>query len=340
MSANESKLAASKSPLRMKKDNHILTIIALMLLVCIIMLILKPGSYFTVLNVRSMIFQFPEYGILAFGMRVCMIAGGIDLSLVGIMNFTGVLAAMIVTKMTEGGEGMAIPAILVAIVTALVVGGACGAFNGFIIGYFNIPAMLVTLCGLQLYTGLAYGITGGPAINGMCDAFKNIANGTVAGIPYVLFIYIIVVAVVAFVMRSTVFGNEIYFLGSNAKASRYSGINTLRVTIMTHMFSGILGGVSGILITSHLNSAKSSNGSTYTLLTLLIVVLGGIHPDGGKGRVTGVALATILLQMIANAFGLLHMDDNAKTFVNGCLLVAALLLDVYLDKRAAKKKAA
>lgn len=321
-------------------DTHILTIVGLMVLALILMAILQPGNYFTLKNAKSMIFQFPEYGILAFGMMVCMIAGGIDLSLVGIMNFTGVLAAMIVTKMTEGGEGMAIPAILVAIVTALVVGGACGAFNGFIIGYFNIPAMLVTLCGLQLYTGLAYGITGGPAINGMCDAFKNIANGTVAGIPYVLFIYIIVVAVVALVMRSTVFGNEIYFLGSNAKASRYSGINTLRVTIMTHMFSGILGGVSGILITSHLNSAKSSNGSTYTLLTLLIVVLGGIHPDGGKGRVTGVALATILLQMIANAFGLLHMDDNAKTFVNGCLLVAALLLDVYLDKRAAKKKAA
>ena len=321
-------------------DTHILTIVGLMVLALILMAILQPGNYFTLKNAKSMIFQFPEYGILAFGMMVCMIAGGIDLSLVGIMNFTGVLAAIIVTKMTEGGEGMAIPAILVAIVTALVVGGACGAFNGFIIGYFNIPAMLVTLCGLQLYTGLAYGITGGPAINGMCDAFKNIANGTVAGIPYVLFIYIIVVAVVAFVMRSTVFGNEIYFLGSNAKASRYSGINTLRVTIMTHMFSGILGGVSGILITSHLNSAKSSNGSTYTLLTLLIVVLGGIHPDGGKGRVTGVALATILLQMIANAFGLLHMDDNAKTFVNGCLLVAALLLDVYLDKRAAKKKAA
>ena len=321
-------------------DTHILTIVGLMVLALILMAILQPGNYFTLKNAKSMIFQFPEYGILAFGMMVCMIAGGIDLSLVGIMNFTGVLAAMIVTKMTEGGEGMAIPAILVAVVTALVVGGACGAFNGFIIGYFNIPAMLVTLCGLQLYTGLAYGITGGPAINGMCDAFKNIANGTVAGIPYVLFIYIIVVAVVAFVMRSTVFGNEIYFLGSNAKASRYSGINTLRVTIMTHMFSGILGGVSGILITSHLNSAKSSNGSTYTLLTLLIVVLGGIHPDGGKGRVTGVALATILLQMIANAFGLLHMDDNAKTFVNGCLLVAALLLDVYLDKRAATKKAA
>lgn len=323
-------------------DTHILTIVGLMVLAMILMAILQPGSYFTLKNVKSMIFQFPEYGILAFGMMVCMIAGGIDLSLVGIMNFTGVLAAMIVTKMAgpEAGTGAQIAAILLAVLTALAVGGLCGAFNGFIIGYFNIPAMLVTLCGLQLYTGLAYGITGGPAINGMCDAFKNIANGSVAGIPYVIFIYILVVAAVAFVMKSTVFGNEIYFLGSNAKASRYSGINTLKVTIMTHMFSGILGGVSGILITSHLNSAKSSNGSTYTLLTLLIVVLGGVHPDGGKGRVTGVALATILLQMIANAFGLLHMDDNAKTFVNGCLLVAALLLDVYLDKRAAKKKAA
>ena len=321
-------------------DTHMLTIAGLMALALIIMAVLQPGDYFTLRNVRSMIFQFPEYGILAFGMMVCMIAGGIDLSLVGIMNFTGVLAALIVTQMTAGGTdtSMAVPAILVAVLTALVVGGLCGAFNGFVIGYFNIPAMLVTLCGLQLYTGLAYGITGGPAINGMCDAFKNIANGTVAGIPYVLFIYIIVVAVVAFVMKSTVFGNEIYFLGSNAKASRYSGINTLKVTVMTHMFSGILGGVSGILITSHLNSAKSSNGSTYTLLTLLIVVLGGVHPDGGKGRVMGVALATILLQLITNAFGLLHMDDNAKTFVNGWLLVAALLLDAYLDKRALKKK--
>ena len=131
-------------------DTHILTIVGLMVLALILMAILQPGNYFTLKNAKSMIFQFPEYGILAFGMMVCMIAGGIDLSLVGIMNFTGVLAAMIVTKMTEGGEGMAIPAILVAIVTALVVGGACGAFNGFIIGYFNIPAMLVTLCGLQL----------------------------------------------------------------------------------------------------------------------------------------------------------------------------------------------
>lgn len=110
-------------------DTHILTIVGLMVLALILMAILQPGNYFTLKNAKSMIFQFPEYGILAFGMMVCMIAGGIDLSLVGIMNFTGVLAAMIVTKMTEGGEGMAISAILVAIVTALVVGGCLWCFQ-------------------------------------------------------------------------------------------------------------------------------------------------------------------------------------------------------------------
>ena len=318
-------------------DTHIMTILGLMVLVMIMMLILEPGNYFTLKNMRSMIYQFPEYGILSLGMMACMIAGGIDLSLVGIMDFTGVLAALIVKNMVTAEGGMTVPAILLAVIVALAVGGLCGAFNGFIIGFFDIPAMLVTLCGLQLYKGLAYGITGGPAINGMCDEFKAIANGSIAGIPYVLLIFIAVLVVVSFVMKSTVFGNEIYFLGSNAQAAKYSGINTLKVTVMTHMFSGILGGCSGILITSHLNSAKSSNGETYTLLSLLIVVLGGVHPDGGKGRVMGVVLATILLQMIANALGLMHIDDNTKTFINGCMLVAALLLDVYLDKRAQKR---
>ncbi len=329
---NKTKAAGKRMP-----DTHIMTILGLMILVLVIMLILQPGSYFTLMNMRSMIYQFPEYGILSMGMMACMIAGGIDLSLVGIMNFTGVLAALIVKNMVTPEGGMVVPAILLAVIVALAVGGLCGAFNGFIIGYFNIPAMLVTLCGLQLYKGLAYGITGGPAINGMCDPFKAIANGSIAGIPYVLFIFVAVLLAVAFVMKSTVFGNEIYFLGSNAQAARYSGINTLKVTVMTHMFSGILGGVSGILITSHLNSAKSSNGETYTLMSLLIVVLGGVHPDGGKGRVMGVVLATILLQMIANALGLMHIDDNTKTFINGCMLVAALLLDVYLDRRAQKR---
>ena len=109
------------------------------------------------------------------------------------------------------------------------------------------------------------------------------------------------------------------------------------VKTATNNHGGILGGISGIIITSHLNSAKSSNGSTYTLLSLLIVVLGGINPDGGGGTVAGVTFSIVLLQLIANAFTIMHAPDTLKTLVNGCLLVAALILDKVMQKREMQK---
>ncbi len=313
-------------------DPHIKALLGMMAFVLILMAILKGDTYFTIPNLRSMFFQFPEYGILTFGMMMCMIAGGIDLSLVGIMNLAGVVCALIIKNM--GGNGVSI---MIGIVVAVLVGAICGAFNGFIIGSLNIPAMLVTLCGLELYSGLALAITGGPAINSLPDAFKNIANGSVGSIPIVIFIFIAVVLAVTFIMKCTVFGHEVYYLGTNAQASRYSGINNLKVTVMTYMCSGILGGIAGIVITSHLNSAKSSNGSSYTTLSLLIAVLGGINPDGGEGKVGGVLLSIVLLQLVANAFTIMRAPDTTRTLVNGCLLVLALIIDKVTVTRRARR---
>ena len=313
-------------------DPHIKALLGMMAFVLILMAILKGDTYFTIPNLRSMFFQFPEYGILTFGMMMCMIAGGIDLSLVGIMNLAGVVCALIIKNM-GGSTG----SIVIGIIVALVVGAACGAFNGFIIGSLNIPAMLVTLCGLELYSGLALAITGGPAINSLPDAFKNIANGSIGAIPIVIFIFIAVVLIITFIMKCTVFGHEIYYLGTNAQASKYSGINNLKVTIMTYMCSGILGGIAGVVITSHLNSAKSSNGSSYTTLSLLIAVLGGINPDGGEGKVGGVLLSIVLLQLVANAFTIMRAPDTTRTLVNGCLLVLALIIDKVTVTRRARR---
>ena len=322
----------STSKKKIQIDPHIKALLGMMAFVLILMAILKGDTYFTIPNLRSMFFQFPEYGILTFGMMMCMIAGGIDLSLVGIMNLAGVVCALIIKNM-GGSTG----SIVIGIIVALVVGAACGAFNGFIIGSLNIPAMLVTLCGLELYSGLALAITGGPAINSLPDAFKNIANGSIGAIPIVIFIFIAVVLIVTFIMKCTVFGHEIYYLGTNAQASKYSGINNLKVTIMTYMCSGILGGIAGVVITSHLNSAKSSNGSSYTTLSLLIAVLGGINPDGGEGKVGGVLLSIVLLQLVANAFTIMRAPDTTRTLVNGCLLVLALIIDKVTVTRRARR---
>lgn len=322
----------STSKKKIQIDPHIKALLGMMAFVLLLMAILKGDTYFTIPNLRSMFFQFPEYGILTFGMMMCMIAGGIDLSLVGIMNLAGVVSALIIKNM--GGSTVSI---LIGIIAALIVGAACGAFNGFIIGSLNIPAMLVTLCGLELYSGLALAITGGPAINSLPDAFKNIANGSVGAIPIVIFIFIAVLLIVTFIMKCTVFGHEIYYLGTNAQASKYSGINNLKVTILTYMCYGILGSIAGIVITSHLNSAKSSNGSSYTTLSLLIAVLGGINPDGGDGKVGGVLLSIVLLQLVANAFTIMRAPDTTRTLVNGCLLVLALIIDKVTVTRKARR---
>lgn len=114
-------------------------------------------------------------------------------------------------------------------------------------------------------------------------------------------------------------------MGTNSTAAKYSGIQNLKITLMTYGISGILGGVGGVLISSHYNSAKSDYGSSYTLLTLLIVVLGGTHPDGGKGKVAGVTLAIIVLQLVSSAFNILRINAFIKTFVWGIILLAVMI---------------
>lgn len=317
-------------------DNSIKTLWLLIIAVLVIMAILAPGDYFTFQNVRSMVFQFPEYGIMAFGMMICMISGGIDLSLVGIANLTGIISVEVVLHL-EGAVGFA-PSFILGIIAALAVGAICGLFNGFMIGYLKIPAMLVTLCGLELFKGLGEAITTGPALTGLPDAYKLLGNGDFFSIPYVIIPFLIVVIAVSFIMKSTVYGQQVYFMGTNNEAARYSGINCFRTTELTYMISGILGGICGVIITSHFNSAKSDYGTSYTLLTLLIVVLGGLNPDGGRGRVSGVLLAIILLQLIGNAFSILQLDSSLKQLVYGILLIGSLLVNIFREQRAMKRE--
>ncbi len=301
-----------------KADRNMLTLLVISVLIVVLMGIKAP-AFLGMKNIQGMLIQFPEYGILAFGMMLAMISGGIDLSLVGIANFSGIVASVILLKM--GGTDAAIVA---SILAALLVGALCGLFNGFMIGYLQIPAMLVTLCGLQLFTGLGLIITKGPAITGLPAAFNNIANGTILGIPTGAVLFVLIAFVLSYFLNNTVYGKSLYLMGTNAVASKFSGINNLRITIQTYMLSGIFGGISGVLMASRYNSAKSDYGSSYTLLTLLIVVLGGVNPNGGRGKVAGVAMSILLLQLVSSAFNILRINAFVKTFAWGLILLLVM----------------
>jgi simple sugar transport system permease protein len=196
--------------------------------------------------------------------------------------------------------------------------------------------MLVTLCGGQLYTGLGVVITKGPAITGLPDSIQKIGNSSIGIIPIALIIFIVIAVILNFILKYTVYGKQLYFMGTNALASRYAGINNLRVTLLTYMLSGVLAAVAGIIIISHYGSAKSDYGSSYILLTLLIVVLGGVAASGGRGKVTGVVLAVVILQLISSAFNILRFNSFIKTFVWGLLLIVVMVGKAIIQEHSMK----
>ncbi|MCU6746215.1 ABC transporter permease [Faecalicatena acetigenes] len=309
------------------RDKNTLSLFLLALAIFIIMGILSPKQFLGITNLQGMCVQFPEYGIMSIGMMICMMAGGIDLSLVGIANLTSILATVCMTSL-PGATGIAI-----GLITALAAGGACGMINSVFIGILKIPPMLITLCGLQLYTGIGLAITKGPALTGLPTEISLITNGTIAGIPIILIIYIVVVVVMSYFLTQTIYGQELCFYGCNNKASRYSGIDNLKVIFKTYILSGILGSICGIIMISHYNSAKSDYGNTYTLLTLLIAVLGGTSPNGGKGKVSGVVMATLLLQIVSSSFNILRVNSYIKTFVWGMILIVVMVLGYLIHQK-------
>lgn len=326
-------LTANKQKMPLDSESrNIVMLSGLAVMIFIVMGFLAPKTFLSLTNLQGMCVQFAEFGILSYGMMLAMISGGIDLSLVGIANLTGIICSLVIKSM--GGSGLSI---ILGIAAGLLVGVVCGTFNGFFIGYFQIPAMLVTLSGLQLYTGISLAITKGPAITGLPESFSQISNGKIFEIPYSLIIFTVITIALYYLMKSSIYGQHVSFMGTNPVASKYSGINNLKVTMLTYCISGILGSVAGILMASRYNSAKSDYGTSYTLLTLLIAVLGGINPNGGKGKVFGVTLSILVLQLVSSALNIMRVNSFIKTFIWGLMLIGIMTLTWLIDKYKGKK---
>lgn len=320
-------MSVIKNKLR-EADKNILSLCCIAVFICLVMAVLKPGTLLSVRNIQGMCTQLPEFGLISMGMLLAMMSGGIDLSLVGIANFAGIVAAVVMVRLGDSAVS-----VLAGCLAAVIVGALCGCFNGFMIGYLQIPAMLVTLCGLQLYTGCGLMITKGPAITGIPEAFSVLGNGTVLGIPSAFLLFLAAVIVLWFLLRATVYGQHVCYMGTNHQASRYSGINNLTVTIKTYVISGVLGSLAGLVMVSRYNSAKTDYGTSYTLLSLLIVVLGGTDPDGGKGSVGGVVMSVIVLQLVSSAFNIMRVDSSLKTFVWGAILLVVITFNLLTGKK-------
>lgn len=324
----------------MNRDQNLLQLGLVTVGILILMSVLNPGLFLTKGNFEAMAYQLPEFGLLAIGIMASMLIGGIDLSVVGISNLSGILAALVLTKLLPKGAGGGQVTLYIALATvvAMVTGTCAGYVNGLLITRGRIPDILATLGTMELLSGICIVITKGAAVLGFPDAILYVGNGTLLGIPVPLFVFALFAAIIALVLSRTPYGFEVYMLGTNPTAARFSGINNAAIVVKTYMLSGFLASIAGLVVIGRTNAAKAGFGSSYTLQAIVVAVLGGVNPSGGFGTMAGLVLALLSLQFLSSGFNMLRIGGSASNYAQEMVWGIVLLLVMVLNYLGARRK--
>ena len=284
--------------------------------------LLLGDRLFDATSLRSMAFQVPELGILSLAMMVALLSGGLDISIIATANLVALAMAFVFTFVpAEPGFAWAMWQIF-ALALGLAVALFIGAVNGAIIAYLGVSPILTTLGSMTLIKGISIGFTRGGILSGFPDPVLFVGNGTVFGIPVVMLIFAAAALVLSIVLGSTPFGRTLNMLGSNEAATRYSGIDTRRTLVSVYMISSLLAAIAGVVMMARFNSANAAYGESYLLVTILAAVLGGVSPSGGFGKVGGLVLALVILQLISTSFNLLDFSQFLTLAIWGGILIA------------------
>lgn len=309
-------------------------LLAFSIIIFLVMSVLKPDTFPTWLNISSMMLQISEVGILSIGMVLSLLIGGIDLSVTSTAVLSATLAGMTMIKIAPVYPNLSI---FLGLLVAVVCGILCGLLNGLLIGKLGLPAILATLGTMTLFAGISMGITGGITINGLPDAFVSQGTGTLLFIPIPFLLLLFLSLIASIVLNRTAWGERIYLLGSNPKASMFSGINNSKVTIFVYIAIGFISSIAGLVMMARTNSMNTDYGSSYMLQTLLVAVVGGISVSGGSGKISGLLLSLVLLQLISTSLNMvLYFNPGAnflKNFAWGTLLIAIMVLNYFIKRK-------
>ena len=319
-------VAAPRRRLRISAVNRRLLVLLAVLVVGFGGLVGAP--LFTVESLRSMALQLPALGLLSLAMTVTLLSGGLDLSIIAVADLSSLASAFLLAHAPAGSGALAILAQLGALAGGLVLATAIGALNGLIIAWFDVSPILATLGTMTAVKGLSIGLTHGGVISGFPPLVLFLGNGSVAGLPAPLILFALVALPVAVMLNRSPFGTMVTSIGSNEAAVRYSGVETRRVLVRIYMLSGLLAGIGGVVMMARFNSANAAYGESYLLVTVLAAVLGGVDPAGGFGRVSGLVIALVILQLISTAFNLLGLSEFLTLTIWGATLIGIAGIDL------------
>lgn len=299
-------------------------VLATLLLVAVVVFSLMGGERFvSIQNIRSMAFQLPEFGILALAMMITLLTGGINLSAIATSNLCALaMAYIMVGLIPDRSAPTAAVWEVVAVGAGLAVAAVIGLVNGYLIAYLRVSPILTTIGMMTFVKGLAIGLTHGTVISGVPDAILFIGSGTVGGVPIGLILFGACAMFIAVMLNCTAMGTFMYMIGSNERAATFSGIDTKGVILRTYLLSSLLCAVAGLVMLGQFNSANATYGESYLLGTILAAALGGVNPDGGFGKVSGLLLALVILQVISSAFNQLGFNPYLTLAIWGAILIA------------------
>jgi simple sugar transport system permease protein len=210
---------------------------------------------------------------------------------------------------------------IAALLAAFGVAALVGLLNGTVIAYLGVSPILATLGTMTMVKGIAVGLTHGGVIAGFPPFMVFIGNGSIFGVPVVLIVFAIIAIPMGVLLTRTPFGQRVTMLGSNLQAVRYSGIDTRRVLVRVYLLSSLLSALAGLLMMARFNSANAAYGESYLLITILAAVLGGIDPAGGFGKVSGLVMSLIVLQLVSTAANLLNISQFLSLALWGAVLL-------------------
>lgn len=307
-------------------DMSNLTPVIVLVVLCVLMTVLSP-VFLTYPNLVNILQQVTVNAILALGISTVIFTGGVDLSVGAVLA----VSAIIMGKMMV--EWSISP--VIAVICAVIIGAFFGTINGILISRFNLQPMIATLGILSVARGAALTIADGQTITGYSTGFRWIGSGTIGntGIPVQIIFMLMLYAIMHYILKYRKFGRYIYSIGGNEEATRLSGINVRKYKTLAYTICGIMSALAGIVLVSKLNSAQPVAGEGYELDAIASSVIGGASLLGGSGSVWGTLLGAIIMGVIRNGLVLLNVSTNLQRLVIGVIILAAVLLDSFRNKK-------
>ena len=293
--------------------------LAALLVLCIGLAFVSP-DFLTLGNLLNVMRQVSINAVIAFGMTLVILLGGIDLSVGSILAMSSVVMAML---MKAGGN----PAL--ATLLGILAGACLGTLNGLIVTKGKVAPFIATLGTMTTLRGFALLLSNGSPITGFSsDFFSSLGDGYVAGLVPVPVVWMLILfAIFWFVMKQTVFGRHVYATGGNVEAAGLSGVKTDRVQIYVYTICGATAAMSGVILMSRLNSAQPTAGAGYELDAIAAVVLGGTSLSGGRGWIFGTLVGALLIGVLNNGLNLLGVSSFYQQVIKGGVILLAVLLD-------------